>query len=176
MGDYFLSKLGIGEIIVIDRDFVDYSDLPRTIYLKRHVGMPKVRALSEMLGVHGIFEDLNPSTINLLEDVDLVVDGTDNIYTRHVINDYCVKHKKPWIYIGVLATYGNVMPIIPGKTACYRCLFPNIPSKPPPTCTTAGLMSYVSPLAASIATSLAAKILLEEETIDSSIIYFDAKI
>lgn len=171
---YFLHKLGVGEIIVIDRDFVDESDLPRTIYTKDDVGKPKVEALKEKFGVKGYFEDLNPGTVSLLDEADLIIDGTDNIYTRQVINDYAVKNNKPWIYVGVLSTYGNVMPIIPGKTACFRCLIPKLPESPMPTCAVAGIMSYVPPLAASLAVSLAAKILLGEE-VKSELIFFDTK-
>ncbi|HHH99881.1 MAG TPA: HesA/MoeB/ThiF family protein [Thermococcus litoralis] len=170
----FLHKLGVGKIIVIDRDFVDESDLPRTVYTEEDVGKPKVEALNEKFGVKGYFEDLNPSTIDLLDEADLIIDGTDNIYTRQVINDYAVKNGKPWIYVGVLSTYGNIMPIIPGKTACFRCFMPKLPSRPMPTCTIAGIMSYVPPLAASIAVGLAAKILLGEE-IKSELIFFDTK-
>lgn len=171
---YFLKKLGVGEIIVIDRDFVDYNDLARTIYDENDVEKPKVEVLKEKFGVKGYFEDLNPSTVELLDEADLVLDGTDNIYTRQVINDYCVKNNKPWIYVGVLGTYGNVMPIIPGKTACFRCLMPRLPSRPMPTCAVVGIMSYVPTLAASLAVSLAAKILLGED-IESEMIFFDTK-
>ncbi|WP_048058204.1 HesA/MoeB/ThiF family protein [Pyrococcus yayanosii] len=172
---YFLYKLGIGKIIVIDRDFVDESDLPRTIYTKEDVGKPKVEALKERFdNVVGYFEDLNPSTVNLLDEADLILDGTDNIYTRQVINDYAIKMNKPWIYVGVLSTYGDVMPIIPGKTACFRCLMPKLPSRPMPTCAVAGIMSYVPPFAASLAVSLATKILLGEE-VRSELIFFDTK-
>jgi adenylyltransferase/sulfurtransferase len=171
---YFLKKLGVGEIIVIDRDFVDYNDLARTIYDENDVEKPKVEVLKEKFGVKGYFEDLNPSTVELLDEADLVLDGTDNIYTRQVINDYCVKNNKPWIYVGVLGTYGNVMPIIPGKTACFRCLMPRLPSRPMPTCAVVGIMSYVPTLAASLAVSLAAKILLGED-IKSEMIFFDTK-
>jgi len=171
---YFLHKLGVGEVVVIDRDFVDESDIPRTVYSEDHVGKPKVEVLSEVLGVEGIFEDLNPSTVEILDDADIIIDGTDNVYTRQVINDYCVKNEKPWIYVGVLSTYGNITPIIPGKTACYRCLFSDLPSRPLPTCAIAGIMSYVPPLAASIAVSLAMKILLGED-VESTMIYFDVK-
>ncbi len=99
---YFLHKLGVGKIIVIDRDFVDESDIPRTIYTKGgDVGKPKVEALKERFGVKGYFEDLNPGTVNLLDGgADLILDGTDNIYTRQVINDYAVKNNKPWVYVG----------------------------------------------------------------------------
>lgn len=171
---YFLKKLGVGDIIVIDRDFVDYNDLARTIYDEDDIEKPKVEVLKEKFNVKGYFEDLNPSTVELLNEANLVLDGTDNIYTRQVINDYCVKNNKPWIYVGVLGTYGNVMPIIPGKTACFRCLMPRLPSRPMPTCAVVGIMSYVPTLAASLAVSLAAKILLGEE-IESEMIFFDTK-
>ncbi len=170
----FLHKLGVGRIIVVDRDFVDESDLPRTIYTKEDVGKPKVEVLKERFGVEGHFEDLNPGTVNLLDEADLIIDGTDNIYTRQVINDYCVKNGKPWIYVGVLSTYGNVMPIIPGKTACFRCLMPKLPERPLPTCAVAGIMSYLPSFAASLAVALAAKILLGEE-VKSELFFFDLK-
>ncbi|WP_297091613.1 ThiF family adenylyltransferase [Thermococcus sp.] len=171
---YFLHKLGVGRIIVIDRDFVDESDLPRTVYTKEDVGKPKVEVLKERFGVVGHFEDLNPGTVGLLDEADLIIDGTDNIYTRQVINDYAVKNNKPWIYVGVLATYGNIMPIIPGKTACFRCLMPKLPERPLPTCAIAGIMSYVPSFAASLAVALAAKILLGEE-VESELLFFDLK-
>ena len=171
---YFLHKLGVGRIIVIDRDFVDESDLPRTIYTKEDVGKPKVEVLKERFGVVGHFEDLNPGTVGLLDEADLIIDGTDNIYTRQVINDYAVKNNKPWIYVGVLATYGNIMPIIPGKTACFRCLMPKLPERPLPTCAIAGIMSYLPSFAASLAVALAAKILLGEE-VESELFFFDLK-
>ncbi|WP_240923435.1 ThiF family adenylyltransferase [Thermococcus sp. 18S1] len=171
---YFLHKLGVGRIIVIDRDFVDESDLPRTIYTKEDVGKPKVEVLKERFGVIGHFEDLNPGTVSLLDEADLIIDGTDNIYTRQVVNDYAIKTGKPWIYVGVLATYGNIMPIIPGKTACFRCLMPKLPERPLPTCAIAGIMSYVPSFAASLAVALAAKILLGEE-VESELFFFDLK-
>jgi len=151
---YFLHKLGVGKIVVVDRDFVDDSDLPRTIYTKEDIGKPKVEVLKEKFGVEGYFEDLNPATIGILEKVDLIIDGTDNIYTRQIINDYAVKNNKPWIYVGVLSTYGNIMPIIPGKTACFRCFMPKLPERLMPTCAVAGVMSYVPSLAASVAVGL----------------------
>ncbi|SEV86697.1 ThiF family adenylyltransferase [Thermococcus thioreducens] len=171
---YFLHKLGVGRIIVIDRDFVDESDLPRTMYTKEDVGKPKVEVLKERFGVIGHFEDLNPGTVGLLDEADLIIDGTDNIYTRQVINDYAIKTEKPWIYVGVLSTYGNIMPIIPGKTACFRCLMPRLPERPLPTCAIAGIMSYVPSFAASLAVALAAKILLGEE-VESELFFFDLK-
>ncbi|NJE02842.1 ThiF family adenylyltransferase [Thermococcus sp. MV11] len=171
---YFLHKLGVGRIVVIDRDFVDEGDLPRTIYTTEDVGKPKVEVLKERFGVIGHFEDLNPGTVSLLDEADLIIDGTDNIYTRQVINDYAVKNNKPWIYVGVLATYGNIMPVIPGKTACFRCLMPKLPERPLPTCSIAGIMSYVPSFAASLAVALAAKILLGEE-VESELFFFDLR-
>ncbi len=171
---YFLHKLGVGRIVGIDRDFVDESDLPRTIYTREDVGKPKVEVLKERFGVIGHFEDLNPGTVGLLDEADLIIDGTDNIYTRQVINDYAVKNNKPWIYVGVLSTYGNIMPVIPGKTACFRCLMPKLPERPLPTCAIAGIMSYVPSFAASLAVALAARILLGQE-MESELIFFDLR-
>ena len=171
---YFLKKLGVENIRVIDRDFVELVDLPRTIYEKEDIGKPKVDALKERLGISGYFEDLNPGTIELMDGADLIMDATDNIYTRELINDYSVKNGIPWIYVGILSYYGNIMPIIPGKTACFRCLIPKIPSRPMPTCATEGIMSYLAPFGASLAVSSCAKILMGEK-IDGKMLFFDLK-
>lgn len=171
---YLLKKLGVKHVKVIDRDFVDITDLPRTVYVIKDIGKPKVEALKSKLDVEGYLEDLNPGTLYLLDDADVIVDGTDNIYTRQVINDYCVKNGIPWTYVGIIGYYGNIMAIIPEKTACFRCIFPHLPSKPMPTCATEGIMSYVAPFAASLAVSLTEKILIGEH-IKSELTFFDLK-
>jgi len=169
-----LHRVGIGKIIVVDRDMVEPPDLPRTVYREEDIGKPKAVALAEFIGetVEPHVDDFNPSTLDILEGVDIVLDGTDNLLTRYVINDFCVREGIPWVYAGVLRTGGAVMPVIPGKTACFRCYLPAPPSTPPPTCAVAGVMSYVPSLAASIAVSLAVRVLLGEE-VGGEIIYFD---
>ncbi len=169
-----LHRVGIGRIVVVDRDIVEVPDLPRTIFRDEDVGKPKAVAVADIIGdaAEPHVEDLNPSTLDILRGVDIVLDGTDNLLTRYVINDFCVREGVPWVYAGVLRTGGAVMPVIPGKTACFRCYLPAPPSTPPPTCAVAGVMSYVPPLAASIAVSIAVRILLGED-VKSEIIYFD---
>ncbi len=171
---FMLNRVGVGRVIVVDRDIVEPADLPRTIYRECDAGKPKAVALAEIIGetVEPHVDDLNPSTIELLEDADIVLDGTDNLITRYVINDFCVREGVPWVYAGVLRTGGAVMPVIPGKTACFRCYLPSPPATPPPTCAVAGIMSYVPPVAAGISVGLAVRILLGMP-VRSEVIYFD---
>jgi adenylyltransferase/sulfurtransferase len=91
---------------------------------------------------------------------DIVLDGTDNLQTRFLINDICVKHKIPWIYAGAVGTAGMVMPILPGQTPCLRCLIPSLPAPGVlQTCDIAGVLNTIPSLITSYACTLAYQIL-----------------
>jgi len=168
---HFLKKLGVEKIRVIDGDTINYSDIPRTMYGEEDVGRPKVEILSEKYDIEGIAETLVANNADLLENFDLIMDATDNIHTRHLINEFADKNGTPWVHMAVLRTYGYVMGIVPGKTACYRCLIPEKISSIP-TCAVEGIMPYVPATAAAMGVAIAQKILLEEE-IKSEMIYFN---
>jgi len=104
--------------------------------------------------------DLTPSNIDdLLGDVNLILDGTDNFETRYLINDYAVSHSLPWIYGAAVGSYGITMPVVPGLTACLRCVYPEPPGGAQPTCETAGVLGPITALIASLQVSEALKAL-----------------
>jgi len=168
----FLVRAGIGHVVLIDRDLVELHNLQRQIlYSEEDLNRPKAVAAAEILqkinssiGIEAHTKDLNPSNAEkLLEGADVILDGTDNLQTRFLINDVCVKHQIPWIYAGAVGTGGMVMPILPGKTPCFRCL---VPSPPGPgllqTCDIAGVLNTIPALIASLECTLAYQILTSQ--------------
>ena len=96
----------------------------------------------------------------LAADVDVILDGTDNFATRFVINDYAVKHARPWVFAGVIGSEAQVMPVLPGRTACLRCLF-DLPPPPcsDPSCRQAGVLGPVVAAVAAMQAAEAVKLL-----------------
>lgn len=147
-----LVRAGIGFLRIIDRDVPDLSNLQRQILFDEadvQAGIPKaivaarrLNAANSTVTIEPHVLDVNAANIErLTADVDIIVDGTDNFEIRYLINDACVKLGKPWVYGGVIGSYGMTMTILPNKTACLRCVFPEPP--PPgdaPTCDTAGVI------------------------------------
>ncbi|MVT12738.1 MAG: HesA/MoeB/ThiF family protein [Euryarchaeota archaeon] len=175
-----LVRAGLGTVYINDYDYVSISNIHRQLlYDENDIGKKKVevaaKKLAEMNSETRVIPLEGHLTSNVLEDyvkrVDIVMDGTDNFETRFLLNDVCVKHGKPWIYSGVLATYGNVMPIIPKKTACLRCLMRDLPEKYETT-STRGILNSIPSAIASMAVSLAFRILLGEN-VESAIYYYD---
>jgi molybdopterin/thiamine biosynthesis adenylyltransferase len=131
-----LVRMGIGSIDIIDWDTIDVTNLHRTaVFTDRDVGKSKARILEKNLrltnpnvqikGIHTKVTSENIETF--VENADVIVDGTDNIPLRHLINEVSIKHNIPWVYAGVYGTVGMVMAILPKKTACFQCITPNIP-------------------------------------------------
>lgn len=182
-----LARAGIGKISILDRDFVELNNLQRQmLFDENDVGEPKamvatrkLQAINSAIEIIPIVKDLNHTNINeIIKDVDLVLDGTDNIQTRMLINDVCVMEKIPWIYTGAIGTSGMTMNILP-DAACIKCLYPNIP-KPGslPTCDTMGVLNTATVIMGSMASTETIKILLGEAKPknghDSSLIVYDA--
>ena len=165
-----LARAGIGKLIIIDRDYVEFSNLQRQSLFdendaaeslpKALAAAKKIKAFNSEVEVVPFANDLTPANLDLLDGADLVLDGTDNFETRFLINDYCVSTGIPWIYCAAVGSYGATMNVIPGKTACLACLFPDAPSGTHETCETAGVLGAVIELIASIAAAEAIKILL----------------
>ncbi len=165
-------RAGVGKITIVDRDFLELNNLQRQLLFdeddvaknlpKAVAAANKLRAINSEVEVVPIVADVNPSNIeNLVRDADVVLDGTDNFETRYLINDACVELGKPWVYGGVLASYGTTMTIVPHETPCLRCIF--LESPPPgttPTCDTAGVLSSIVTLIASIECTEAMKLLV----------------
>jgi molybdopterin/thiamine biosynthesis adenylyltransferase len=165
-----LARAGIGTLRLIDRDYVEESNLQRQVlYTEKDVqsGLPKAEAARRHLleansAVHieALVSDLNPENADdLLSGADAILDGTDNFETRLLINDYAVRENVPWIYGAAVGSHGIAMPILPGDSACFRCIYPEPPAGVQPTCETAGVLGPVTSLIGSIQAMEALKIL-----------------
>ena len=165
-----LARAGIGFIAILDRDYVEPSNLQRQWLFEEAdaaAALPKAVAAERRIArinsgvcVRGMVADLTASNAaELLGDADLILDGTDNFETRYLINDFAVSRGKPWIYGAAVGSYGITMPVIPGRTACFRCVYPNPPSGVQPTCETAGVLNAIVAAVASLQVAEALKIL-----------------
>ncbi len=180
-----LCRAGVGFLRLIDRDYVELSNLQRqTLFTEKDAAQqtPKAVAASEHLKqvnseieLEPVVSDVNSSNIEaLISDVDLVLDGSDNLEVRYLINEACVKQNKPWIYVGALAGNGMTMNIIPEKTPCLRCLLPQVPQTGTGhTCSTAGVLNGITGIVASIASTEALKILVSSPNVRKSLMTFD---
>ncbi|MCS7316462.1 MAG: ThiF family adenylyltransferase [Bryobacterales bacterium] len=165
-----LARAGVGRLWLVDRDCLELSNLHRQWLYDEddlEAGLPKAIAAARRLArvntgieVHPVVADLNPSNIaQLLDRAEIILDGTDNFQTRYLINDYAVERGKPWIYGAALGTYGVTMPVVPGRTACLKCLYPEPPAASQPTCETEGILNAVPAAVAAIQAADAMKIL-----------------
>ncbi|UCE39597.1 MAG: ThiF family adenylyltransferase [Thermoplasmata archaeon] len=176
-----LVRAGIGRLRIIDRDLVELDNLQRQILFdEQDVGSPKSLAAQKKLEnvnseveIEGVVKDLNPNNAEkILGDVNLILDGTDNMETRYLVNDVCVKKNIPWVYGGAVSTYGMSMNIVPQDTACLVCAFPYLPRAGSlPTCDTVGVLNTVPSIIASIQTTEALKILMKKEYNKELIVY-----
>ncbi|NDD62773.1 MAG: thiazole biosynthesis adenylyltransferase ThiF [Acidobacteria bacterium] len=147
-----MARAGVGRLRLVDRDFVELSNLHRQVmYAEPDAAsrLPKAVAAARRIGlinsevnVEPLVKDVNHTNIeDLIADVDLILDGTDNFETRYLINDAALKARKPWIYGAAVGAHGLQMTIRPGFTPCLRCLFPEMPAPgTSPTCDTAGVI------------------------------------
>jgi molybdopterin/thiamine biosynthesis adenylyltransferase len=181
-----LVRAGVGKISIIDRDFVELNNLQRQILFDEDdIGIPKAVAAAEKLKrvnsdveIEAVVKDLNHiNAEKIMSGVDLVLDGTDNMQTRFLINDVCVKNKVPWIYTGAVGTHGMMMTIVPGRTPCFRCFLPDVPEPGSlPTCDTVGVLNTIPAIIASIESTEAIKILLKKNmatNMESDLIFYD---
>ena len=133
-----LSRAGVGRLRIVDRDFVEYTNLQRQTLFKESDAaerLPKAAAaktriaeINSEIDVEEVIADVNNSNVeSLIDGCDLVLDGTDNFQVRYLLNDACVKHGQTWIYGAAVSSYGTTMTIIPGETPCLRCIFEEIP-------------------------------------------------
>ncbi|HTV81807.1 MAG TPA: ThiF family adenylyltransferase [Acidobacteriaceae bacterium] len=156
-----LARAGFGTLTLIDRDFVEESNLQRQVLFdeadardalpKAEAARRKIGAFNSEIDVHAQVADLVPGNIHeLLRGADIVLDGTDNFETRYLLNEYAVEQGKPWIYAAAVGAYAVTMNILPGETACLACIFPQPPGGAVETCDTAGILNSAVNLAASI--------------------------
>jgi molybdopterin/thiamine biosynthesis adenylyltransferase len=168
-----LVRAGVGYLRVIDRDFVEPSNLQRQTLFDESdaiLALPKavaaerkLRAINSSVVVEGLVADLSPkSAEELLSGVQLLLDGTDNFETRFLINDFAVKFNLPWIYAAGVASYGLTMTVRPGLTPCLACLLENgrSPQGLEETCDTIGVLGPIVNLIASLQVAEALKLLV----------------
>jgi adenylyltransferase/sulfurtransferase len=167
-----LARAGVGQITIIDRDYVEPSNLHRQWLFEESDAagaMPKAAAAERRLArvnshvrVRGIVADLTAANVEeLLGGADVILDGTDNFETRYLINDFAVSRGIPWIYGAAVGSYGLTMPVLPGQSACLRCVYPDPPAGAQPTCETAGVLNTIVSAVASLQVADALRILVD---------------
>lgn len=181
-----LARAGVGRLRLIDRDFVEESNLHRQIAFSErdaHERLPKAVAaaariaqINSAVQVEPIVKDVNYSNVEeLIRDADVVLDGTDNFEVRYLLNDAAVKLGKTWIYGAAVGAYGVQMTIIPGQTPCLRCVFPEMP--PPgtsPTCDTVGVVMPIIATISAYQVAEAIKVLTgQHDKLHGSLLQFD---
>ena len=165
-----LARAGVGTLIILDRDYVEPSNLQRQWLFEEQDArdnMPKAAAAARAIArinsgttVIPHITDLNPTNIeDLLGEADLLLDATDNFETRYLVNEFALSTNKPWIYGAAVGSYGITMPILPGTSACLQCLYPEPPKSGQPTCETAGVLGSITATIAAIQTADAIKLL-----------------
>lgn len=168
-------RAGIGRVRIVDRDFVELSNLQRQMLFteddvsshlpKAIAAADRLRRVNSNIIIEPIVADVDHSNIrSFAQDADLIMDGTDNFEIRYLINDVALETGIPWIFTGCTGSHGQVMPVFPGQSACLRCLMQN---PPPPgsteTCDTAGVLGPAIGVIASLQAAMALRILSHPE-------------
>jgi molybdopterin/thiamine biosynthesis adenylyltransferase len=181
-----LARGGVGHLRIVDRDFIETNNLQRQVLFderdvaenlpKAEAAARKLSAINSAIHVEPVVTDIDRTNIlELVEDADLILDGTDNFEIRYLINDAAVKLNKPWVYGGCIGSHGQTMTILPGETPCLRCLIETAP--PPgmtPTCETAGVLGPAVAVIASFEAIEAIKLLSgRREAINRDLIMVD---
>jgi len=180
-----LARSGVGHLRIIDRDYVESSNLQRQVLFdeadaaeslpKAVAAARKIAAFNSEIQVEPQVADLTPANVDsLLHETDLILDATDNFETRYLINDFAVKHTRPWIYAAAVGSYAATMNVLPGDTACLSCIFPAPPQGAVDTCDTAGILNAAVNLVGSIQAAEALKFLVgARDKMRRSLLSFD---
>ena len=166
-----LARAGIGFLRIIDRDYVEASNLQRQVLFdeadaaeslpKAIAAARKIKSFNSEITVEPHAADLTPDNIeDLLGDVQIILDGTDNFETRYLINDFAVSKSLPWIYAAGVASYAVTMTVLPGETACLACVFPDSPKGMVETCDTSGILNSAVNFVASVSATEALKLVV----------------
>src|SRR6202046_2145360 len=166
-----LARAGVGILTLVDRDFVEESNLQRQVLFDEadaREALPKAEAakrktpqFNSRIEVRAHVADLVPSNIHaLLGEAAILLDATDNFETRYLLNDYAIEQGRPWIYAAAVGAYAATMNILPGESACLACLFPAPPAVMVETCDTAGILNTAVNFAASVEVTEALKFLV----------------
>ena len=171
-----LARAGVGTLRIIDRDYVEPSNLQRQSLFdekdaseslpKAIAAARKIAAFNSQIVVEPKVDDVVPANIEaLLEGMEIILDGTDNFETRYLINDFAVKNSLPWIYSAAVGSYAATMNVLPGQTACLSCIFPDSPRGIVDTCETSGILNSAVNFVASIAATETLKLLVGDSTV-----------
>ncbi len=180
-----LVRAGVGALRIVDRDFVEESNLQRQVLFDEadaRASLPKavaaerkLRQINSDVRVEGIVADADSRNIEeFIAGCQVVLDATDNFETRYLLNDAAVKMGIPWIYGAVVASYATTLTILPGRTACLACVFPKSPGGMHETCDTVGVISPAVSWAAAVQVTEAFKLLLARESeLHGSLLAYD---
>lgn len=188
-----LARAGVGRLRLIDRDYIELNNLQRQLLYDEDdlaAGLPKaiaaerrLRKINSEIEIEGVVADFNAgNALTLVKDADVVLDGADNFEARYLLNDVCLKLELPWVYSGVVASYGMTATIVPegaaerlGRqpTGCLQCLLGPEPATGGATCDTAGVLGPIVSVVASISASEALKLLTGGGEINRGMIHAD---
>lgn len=180
-----MARAGVGHLRLVDRDFVELNNLQRQLLYdeddvasmlpKAVAAANKLRRINSTIHIEEIVADVTPANIlGFIADADVVLEGTDNFATRYLINDACVKLGKPWVYCGVLATYGMTHTVRPGLTPCLRCIMGEMPAPGTvPTCDTVGIIGPIVALMGSIVSAEALKLIVGRGELNAGMVHVD---
>lgn len=191
-----LVRAGVGRVRIIDRDFIELNNLQRQILFdeddiaanlpKAEAAAAKLRRVNRDVEIEAVVADVNPGNVlDLIGDADVVMDGTDNFSTRFLLNDACLKLGKPWVYTGVIASYGLTSTYIPdaavaklpgerSATGCLRCFLPDVPAPgETATCDTAGVVGPAVALITAVAAGEALKLMVGTGKLNPGVIHLD---
>ena len=195
-----LVRAGVGRVRIIDRDFIELNNLQRQILFdeddiaanlpKAEAAARKLRRINSQVDIEAVVADVNPGNVlDLIGDATVVLDGTDNFTTRFLLNDACIQLALPWVYCGVIASYGMTATFLPAGapeklpggravTGCLRCLLGDgSPLGAAPganaTCDTAGIIGPVVTLLSSVAAAEAMKLIVGRGVLNPGLLHFD---
>jgi len=180
-----LVRAGVGTLRIVDRDYVDESNLQRQILFdeadaadnlpKAVAAERKLRKINSEIAIEGVVADADHRNIEkLVESYQVILDGTDNFETRYLLNDVALKLGIPWVYGAVVASYATTLTVLPGRTPCLACVFPAPPHGMHDTCDTVGVIAPAVAWAAAIQVTEALKILLGREAeLHGALLAFD---
>ncbi len=191
-----LARAGVGCLRIIDRDFIELNNLQRQSLFdeediahnlpKAEAAARKLRVVNSEIEIQAVVADVNAGNVlSLLRDATVVMDGTDNFSTRYLLNDTCVRLGLPWVYTGVIASYGMTATLIPdgaveklpgdrGMTGCLRCMLGEMPAPgTTPTCDTAGVIGPAVALITAVSAAEAVKLMVGTGQLNNGLIHLD---
>jgi len=178
-----LVAMGVGKLRIVDRDVIEVTNLHRQhLYTDEDIGRVKVEAAADRLYKlnPGVEIEPVPTSVtkytaeSIVKGFDVIVDALDSVDARYALNDACIKHNIPLIYAGAIGVTGSVSTILPNKSACLRCLFPELNEDEMPACSTEGVHPSILYLVAGIQVSEAVKLIVgQQPTLMNKLLYID---